>query len=175
MQASHNIANEEVKIGKTIQLDHIVFETTKSNLLAKSFEQLDQLVQLMTEHPNMEIEIHGHTDSKGAANYNQKLSESRTKSVYQYLINKRIKAGRMKYIGYGEDRPIANNETAEGRQLNRRVEFVITKVEKDDKPLKTKIEAKSKSISMSTWRMHEGNEGILNQVPRTTEILSHTV
>jgi outer membrane protein OmpA-like peptidoglycan-associated protein/uncharacterized protein (DUF736 family) len=118
----------EPKVGEKIQLDRVFFETAKWGLLEESNEQLDELVKLMNDYPQMEVEIHGHTDSRGSSSYNQKLSENRTKSVYQYLVDQGIDSDRMKYIGYGEAKPIEDNMTASGRQMNRRVEFVVVKI-----------------------------------------------
>ena len=73
----------------------------------------------------MKIEIGGHTDSKGSAEYNKKLSNDRAQSVVNYLIENGISASRLTYIGYGKDQPVATNETEEGRQENRRVEFKV--------------------------------------------------
>jgi outer membrane protein OmpA-like peptidoglycan-associated protein len=71
------------------------------------------------------IEISGHTDNVGSNLYNQQLSEDRAKSVVEYLIDNGIDAGRLTYAGYGEEQPIATNETEEGRQMNRRTEFKV--------------------------------------------------
>jgi len=71
------------------------------------------------------VRIAGHTDSRGSDEYNQRLSEARAKSVYEYLISQGISADRLSYIGYGESRPIDTNDTEEGRQNNRRVELEI--------------------------------------------------
>jgi outer membrane protein OmpA-like peptidoglycan-associated protein len=73
----------------------------------------------------MRIEISGHTDNKGSAQYNQTLSESRSKSVVDYLISKGIAKERLEYKGYGLTQPMASNDNEEGRQLNRRTEFKI--------------------------------------------------
>lgn len=136
------VAKEEIKVGQAIKLDRVFFETAKWGLLNASFEQLDQLVTLMNDYPSMNIEIRGHTDSRGGSNYNQKLSENRTKSVFEYLTNKGIDSDRMKYIGYGEARPIADNSEAEGRQLNRRVEFVVTKIDAENTTIEQNTEVK---------------------------------
>lgn len=122
------VVEEELEVGKTIELDHVYFETAKWDLLTESFEQLDQVVKLLEDHPNMEIEIHGHTDSRGTDDDNMKLSKNRTKSVYEYLISKGIAEARLGYKGFGETTPRDDNDTSEGRQRNRRVEFVITKL-----------------------------------------------
>ena len=118
-------------MGKKIKLDRVFFETAKWDLLPQSNEQLNELVTLMNEFATMEVEIHGHTDNRGSDSYNQKLSENRTKSVFNYLVNKGVDENRMKYIGFGEAKPIESNETPEGRQMNRRVEFLVIKIHKN--------------------------------------------
>jgi outer membrane protein OmpA-like peptidoglycan-associated protein len=96
----------------------------------------------MNEYPSMQIEIHGHTDSRGNDSYNQNLSENRTKSVFEYLVEQGISAERMKYIGYGEKKPIADNMLAAGRQLNRRVEFVVTSIDAENTTIEQSNEVK---------------------------------
>lgn len=118
----------EIKVGEVIKLDRVFFVTAKWDLLPESNQQLDEVVNLLNEYPQMEIAIHGHTDDRGDDNYNLDLSQNRAKSVYQYLINKGIAKERLKYEGFGEKKAVADNQTTEGRQLNRRVEFVVTKV-----------------------------------------------
>ena len=77
------------------------------------------------EAATLRIEISGHTDNKGSAELNRKLSEERAKAVVDYLIQKGIDSGRLTYFGYGKDDPIETNETEQGRQFNRRTEFKI--------------------------------------------------
>ena len=117
----------EVEVGKVIELENIFFETAKWDLLPESFVELNELVNLMNLHPTMEIAIMGHTDSRGSASYNLTLSMNRAKAVYDYLIQNEIEAARITSAGFGLERPIATNDTSEGRQMNRRVEFMITK------------------------------------------------
>ncbi|MFK8101297.1 MAG: OmpA family protein, partial [Saprospiraceae bacterium] len=124
-EPEESLATLEVAVGQVIQLDRIYFETAKWDLLEASFEELAELHRLLNEHPSMQIEIHGHTDSRGGENYNQNLSENRAKAVHQYLLDQGVDPSRIAYQGYGELRPIENNETEEGRQTNRRVEFII--------------------------------------------------
>ncbi len=119
----------KIEVGTVIKLDRIFFVTAKWDLLPESNEQLQEVIDLLNEYPDMEIEIHGHTDSRGDDNYNLNLSKNRAKSVYKYLIDTGgIDANRLKYKGFGEKKPVADNNTSEGRQLNRRVEFTVTKV-----------------------------------------------
>lgn len=111
--------------GKPVVLRNVFFETASAALRPESKEELDRLKQLLTEHPNLKIQINGHTDNVGSDEANQQLSEQRAKSVYDYLIKQGIVAQRLKYKGFGESQPIDTNDTAEGRQNNRRTEFEI--------------------------------------------------
>lgn len=82
----------------------------------------------MKNNSSMEISINGHTDNQGSDSYNQKLSEQRAKSVYEYLLKKGINNNKIKYKGYGETVPLTNNDTEENRKKNRRVEIEIIKM-----------------------------------------------
>lgn len=125
------VSVERVGEGIVIQFENdVLFDFDKYNLQPQAKENLDKLVEILNKYPDTNIEIHGHTDSKGTPKYNQALSERRTKSVANYLIEKKINSGRLKTIGFGEDKPIASNDTEEGRAQNRRVEFAITANEK---------------------------------------------
>ena len=120
-----SVDTNQYSIGKTIILEDIFFDFDKSVLLPQSFVALLKLTTLLQDNPNMKIELSGHTDNKGKDKYNEKLSEDRSKAVYDYLISKGIDKKRLSYKGYGAKRPIADNKTEEGRAKNRRVEFVI--------------------------------------------------
>jgi outer membrane protein OmpA-like peptidoglycan-associated protein len=115
------------KLGETITLKNIFFTTNKSELLPESFSELDKLVQYLNETPNTSIKISGHTDKTGNEDQNKTLSEARAKAVADYLALKKIDKSRIHYIGYGSSKPIAINDTNEGKQQNRRVEFIINK------------------------------------------------
>ena len=86
---------------------------------------MDNLIQFLKTNPTVKIRLCGHTDSKGNAEYNKKLSDTRAKTAYDYLVKKGINASRLEYKGYGAEQPIADNKTDEGRALNRRTEFLI--------------------------------------------------
>ncbi|MEL6635160.1 MAG: OmpA family protein [Bacteroidota bacterium] len=113
--------------GQVVRLKNIFFEHDKTELLPRSFIELNKLVQLMGKHPKMVIEIVGHTDSSGDFDYNLVLSQRRAKAVSEYLEGQGVEGTRVQYRGHGSARPIASNGDAEGRQLNRRVEFKIIK------------------------------------------------
>jgi outer membrane protein OmpA-like peptidoglycan-associated protein len=109
-------------------LDKVQFETGSDKLLPVSFPLLDQVAQVMTENPQIElVEIQGHTDATGSAAINRKLSAARAESVKRYLVDKKLAKGRFTTKGFGPDVPVATNDTAEGREANRRVEFHIVK------------------------------------------------
>ncbi len=112
----------------SITLNNLFFDFDKAVLRPESFPELDRIITLMKQQPEMEIEISGHTDSDGPELYNMKLSERRANSVVQYLRDKRIDSGRMKVLFFGESQPIESNATAEGKRRNRRVEFKIIKL-----------------------------------------------
>ena len=104
----------------------IEFETGKSTIKKKSFPLLDQIAATFIENSNYIIEVQGHTDNVGKADYNMKLSDDRANSVMNYLIAHGVESTRMTAHGYGMDVPIADNSTKAGRQKNRRVEFKIS-------------------------------------------------
>jgi OmpA-OmpF porin, OOP family len=116
-----------IEIGQVVRLNNVFFDFDKATLRPESFIELDRVVKLLTENPAIEIEMSAHTDSKGSDDYNLKLSDNRAKSVMEYILSKGIATSRIVSQGYGETKPVATNETDEGRQLNRRVEFKILK------------------------------------------------
>ena len=108
--------------------DQVQFETGKADLKPVSFSLLDEVVTVMKANSQIElVEVQGHTDSTGSADFNRKLSQQRAESVVKYLAGKGIKPSRMDPKGFGPDRPIADNESEPGREANRRVEFNIVK------------------------------------------------
>ncbi len=108
-----------------IILKNIFFATGSAVLKDESTGELLKLYQLLNETPKMKIQINGHTDNVGSDPDNLALSQKRAKSVYDYLIGKGIAASRLKHEGFGKNQPIDTNETKEGRQNNRRTEFII--------------------------------------------------
>lgn len=103
----------------------VQFETGEAKLKEESYQVLDQIVDIMNRYPGYKLRISGHTDDRGEDDFNQKLSEDRAKTCYDYLISKDIPAERLSYEGFGESRPIASNERTSGRSMNRRVEFEL--------------------------------------------------
>ena len=104
----------------------IEFETGKATIKKKSYPLLDKIAETFIENANYIIEVQGHTDNTGKDEVNKKLSQTRANAVMDYLVKKGVEAERMTAVGYGPDKPIADNKTKEGRQKNRRVEFIIS-------------------------------------------------
>lgn len=116
-----------IAIGESIQLRNVFFVQSKALLLPESYPELDRLVRIMKDNRTIEIELQGHTDGRGDPRANIVLSEERVEAVKQYLVSKGIPEKRIVGKGYGGARPMVSNDTEENRQMNRRVEFKITK------------------------------------------------
>ncbi|MBX2843065.1 MAG: OmpA family protein [Flammeovirgaceae bacterium] len=114
-----------LEIGTTVRLNNIFFETGNSALKEASFSELKKVVKLLEENPKMKIEISGHTDNVGSEESNLKLSEERSEAVTSYLKSQNIVSDRIVNKGYGETKPLSDNNTEEGKQQNRRVDFTI--------------------------------------------------
>ena len=115
-----------VEIKQTmIEISNTLFAFNKFNLNEDAQRGLDKVAVWLNENPKLNVEISGHTDGKGTQEYNQKLSESRAKAVYDYFVEHGVKADRLSYKGYGKMNPIADNSTEAGRKKNRRVELNI--------------------------------------------------
>jgi outer membrane protein OmpA-like peptidoglycan-associated protein len=117
---------ELVKVGMSITLKGIYFDFNQATIKPESKPALDGAAKILKDNPTIKVEIQGHTDSVGSSDYNLKLSDRRAQSVVNYLVqNYGIDVNRLTSRGYGKAMPIADNSTAEGRALNRRVEFKI--------------------------------------------------
>lgn len=103
----------------------VEFDTGKASLKSSSYSVLDQIARILSRYPDYNLVISGHTDNTGKASSNQSLSERRARACYEYLSSQGIDINRMTYVGYGETRPISDNNTLSGRSLNRRVEFSL--------------------------------------------------
>jgi len=115
-----------IKVGAKITLKGVFFETNKATLKPESHVTLDDAAKILKDNPKITVEIQGHTDNVGSDEYNQTLSQRRAQSVVDYLVKIHgIEVNRLTAMGYGESKPIASNDTPEGRSLNRRVEFVV--------------------------------------------------
>ena len=123
---SNELLSNNISTGEIIVLKNIFFDLNKSELLPRSHIALHDLIDLMRSKPKLRIEIRGHTDNQGDSVYNQELSFKRAKSVVEYLIAQGgIEKSRLQFKGLGDSLPCSSNETLEGRQQNRRVEFLV--------------------------------------------------
>jgi outer membrane protein OmpA-like peptidoglycan-associated protein len=112
--------------GLVVTLGDVVFDVNKAQLKSGGLRTIDKLAAFLERYPDRRVTVEGFTDSTGSAEYNQSLSERRAQSVRDALVQKGIDPARVDTHGYGEEFPKASNETPAGRQLNRRVEVVIS-------------------------------------------------
>jgi outer membrane protein OmpA-like peptidoglycan-associated protein len=109
--------------------ENLNFKTGSATITDSSFKFLDDIADFMKANPSFSLSIVGHTDNTGSDEYNQKLSEDRAEAVKKYLVKKGVGEISISSEGKGETEPIADNNTPEGREKNRRVVFSVTKVE----------------------------------------------
>lgn len=159
-------ASGGMETGSTLVLKGVNFLTGTASLTTDARLTLDSVVDTLKASPAVKVEIGGHTDSKGTPEANDSLSESRAKSVMAYLAGKGVEADRMTAKGYGSSAPLADNDTAEGRELNRRVELKVV----DGGALAST--AKSKSISYVDLEPSMGGKSL---APTTTPAAPHPV
>ena len=118
------VLKEAVSISLNVQ-----FKTNSSDVLSSSYAEIKELADFLALYPNTSVAIEGHTDSSGAAAYNKQLSQKRAEAVGAILVDTHsVKNSRLTPVGYGEERPVASNDTAEGRATNRRVTAVVSAV-----------------------------------------------
>lgn len=120
-----NLVLVPLEVGRAIRLNNVFFDTGKTALLSASVRELDRLVALLKDMPTLRIEVRGHTDALDDDAFNMTLSEGRAAAVVAYLAQGGVAASRLASRGFGETQPVAPNAREEGRQQNRRVEFVI--------------------------------------------------
>jgi peptidoglycan-associated lipoprotein len=132
---------EKIALNKVFVLDNIYYELDKADIRPDAAKELDKLVQILIDNPEIKIELSSHTDSIATVEYNLDLSQRRAESAVNYLIQHGISPDRLVAKGYGELRPIARNtnpdgtDNPEGRQRNRRTEFKILEIGVIPKPL----------------------------------------
>ena len=120
------LETRETARGLIVNLSDVLFDTAKATLKPGAREKLARVSGILGSHPGLKLEIEGHTDSVGTDEYNQELSERRAESVRAYLVAQRIAPQSITTKGFGEQQPVATNDTAAGRQRNRRVELVVS-------------------------------------------------
>jgi outer membrane protein OmpA-like peptidoglycan-associated protein len=122
---TQNFYLKKVEVGTKVVLENIYFETGKAVLRPESYDALDQVFRFLENNPTMQLEISGHTDNTGSLRINQRLSRERAKSVVDYLVGRGISQEMLVFEGYADTQPVAPNNTPEGRERNRRVEFKV--------------------------------------------------
>jgi len=119
---------KKYKTNQIVRLNNIFFDVDKFDLRTESFTELQEVIRVLKQNPQMHIEISGHTDNTGGVEYNKELSKNRAESVVNYLVSKGIEKKRLTSVGFGSSKPADTNETEAGRALNRRIEMKILKV-----------------------------------------------
>jgi outer membrane protein OmpA-like peptidoglycan-associated protein len=122
---SLDVLLQKIEIGNSVVLNNIFFDTDDYNLKSESDTELRKLLVFLNKNSTINIEIEGHTDNQGSQSYNLLLSENRSKSVYNFLVENNIDPQRLSYKGFGDTMPISSNETERGRSKNRRTAFRI--------------------------------------------------
>lgn len=112
--------------GLIVNMSDVVFDTAKATLKSGAREKLAKISGILVAHPGLKLEVEGHTDSVGTEEYNQTLSENRASAVRDFLIAEGVPSSTITAHGFGEARPVASNDTDSGRQLNRRVELIVS-------------------------------------------------
>jgi outer membrane protein OmpA-like peptidoglycan-associated protein len=125
-QLSVVLETRETARGLIVNVSDVLFDTGSATLKPGAREKLARVAGILASHPDLKIEIEGHTDSVGGDDYNQRLSERRAESVRTYLVQQKISPASVGAEGLGESQPVASNSTAAGRQQNRRVELVVS-------------------------------------------------
>jgi outer membrane protein OmpA-like peptidoglycan-associated protein len=121
-----NMQASQTPRGIVLTLDDVLFDTGKAQLKAGATRSIDQIAAFLKENPDRRVQVEGFTDSQGADDYNLELSQSRADSVAMAIIQRGVDAQRVRALGYGEGYPVASNANAGSRQLNRRVEIIVS-------------------------------------------------
>jgi len=125
-QLSVILETRDTARGLVVNLSDVTFATGQATLVPGAREKLARVSGILAAHPTLRLEIEGHTDSVGSDGLNQSLSEKRADAVRSYLVQQGVPTDAVTAAGFGKTRPVASNDTAEGRQLNRRVELVVS-------------------------------------------------
>ncbi len=116
----------ETPRGLVVNMQDVLFDTGKYTLKPQAQLALARISGIIVSHPGLNLQVEGYTDSTGTMELNQRLSEQRANAVRDFLLNQGVNTNNMTALGYGENYPVASNDTAAGRKLNRRVELVIS-------------------------------------------------
>lgn len=119
---------DPIEVGMKLELKEVYFETNSAKLMAESMEELNEVYQILWEHPNLSVQIAAHTDNTGTHDDNMELSGRRAQAVVEALKDKGVPESMIQAKGYGEKTPLVANTTEENRRKNRRVEFIVVGV-----------------------------------------------
>ena len=122
-----NMQASQTERGIVLTLDDVLFDTGRSELKSGAQRSLSQVADFLEQHPERSVQVEGFTDSQGAEEYNQQLSQRRADAVAEAIVQRGVDAQRVRAKGYGEEFPVASNNNAGSRQLNRRVEIIISR------------------------------------------------
>jgi outer membrane protein OmpA-like peptidoglycan-associated protein len=125
-QALDTLGAEQTERGRVVRLPSAQFEPGETSFEPADTQRLDRVVALLREHPEIQLVIEGYTDSRGTEAQNEKVAIERADAVRTALVERGITESRLRTVGVGEDKPIADNSTADGRQQNRRVELIFS-------------------------------------------------
>jgi outer membrane protein OmpA-like peptidoglycan-associated protein len=121
-----NMEAEQTNRGIVLTLDDVLFDTGRAELKPSATRSIDQIAAFLNENPERRVQVEGFTDSQGGNDYNLELSQRRADSVAMAIIRRGIDAQRVRALGYGEEYPVASNDNAGSRQMNRRVEIIVS-------------------------------------------------
>ena len=119
------LETRETARGLIVNISDVLFDFNKYTLKPGAREKLAKVSGILLAYPGLKIQVEGHTDSVGTEAYNQKLSEARANAVRDYVTTQGVPANTVTAVGFGKEKPVASNDTATGRQQNRRVEMVV--------------------------------------------------
>jgi outer membrane protein OmpA-like peptidoglycan-associated protein len=125
-QLNQVLQTRDTARGLIVSMPDVLFETGKADLSMNARERLAKVAGILVAYPDIRVEIDGYTDSTGTVDLNQRLSENRAESVREYLAHQGVPASALSARGFGQDNPVASNDTVSGRQENRRVELVVS-------------------------------------------------
>jgi outer membrane protein OmpA-like peptidoglycan-associated protein len=125
-QFNRILETRESSRGLIVNMSGVWFDTGKATLKPGAREKLTKIAAVLAAHPGLKVEVEGHTDNTGSDDLNQELSEKRANSVRDFLTQQGVEGGAITARGLGESQPVASNDNAAGRQLNRRVEMVVS-------------------------------------------------
>lgn len=128
-KALDSLGAEQTERGRAVRLSSAEFGPGDTNFEPKDTQRLEAIVTVLRDHPEMHLMIEGYTDNRGSESVNRKIAEQRAAAVRQALVDRGVDQARLRAVGVGEEHPIADNSTDEGRQQNRRVELIFSDTE----------------------------------------------